>query len=56
MSGKTIDKIVKQNDPGLIGADMKEALTNAYTGVEEITWEGAQFRRDIGKDILSGRG
>lgn len=36
-----------------MGATMREALTNAYTGVEEINWDGVQFRKDIGKDILS---
>ena len=36
-----------------MGSNTKEALTNAYTGVEEISWEGVQFRKDIGKDILS---
>ena len=36
-----------------MGTNMKEALTNAYTGVEEISWEGVQFRKDIGKDLLS---
>ena len=36
-----------------MGNSLKEALTNAYTGVEEVTWDGVQFRKDIGKDILS---
>lgn len=39
-----------------LGNTIKEALTFAYTGVENISWEGVQFRRDIGKDILSFTG
>ena len=31
-----------------LGATLDEALERAYTGVEEINFEGAQFRRDIG--------
>jgi phosphoribosylamine--glycine ligase len=36
-----------------MGSDLREALTNAYSGVEDVTWDGVQFRRDIGKDILA---
>lgn len=31
-----------------LGADIKEAITNAYEAVEKIQFEGAYFRKDIG--------
>ena len=39
------------------GASLEEALDNAYKGVEKISFEGAHYRKDIGKralDILKG--
>ncbi len=30
------------------GADLKEALTRAYAGVDRIAFEGVQYRKDIG--------
>ena len=35
-----------------IGADIKEAIEKTYAAVEMISWEGAYFRRDIGKKAL----
>ncbi len=34
------------------GSDLKGALENAFATVNQITWEKAYFRRDIGQDIL----
>jgi phosphoribosylamine--glycine ligase len=34
------------------GADFAEAISRAYTGVMHITFDGMQFRRDIGKNAL----
>lgn len=34
------------------GANLKEALDNAFTTVNEIHWEKSYFRNDIGQDIL----
>lgn len=36
-----------------LGSDLPEALKNAYEGVERISFEGAQYRRDIGKKALA---
>ncbi|HEY4708242.1 MAG TPA: phosphoribosylamine--glycine ligase [Thermodesulfobacteriota bacterium] len=35
-----------------LGPTIKEAIENAYAAVERISWEGAQYRRDIGKKAL----
>ena len=35
-----------------LGADIKKAIENAYRAVEKISWEGAQYRTDIGKKAL----
>ncbi|PIN85447.1 MAG: phosphoribosylamine--glycine ligase [Candidatus Diapherotrites archaeon CG11_big_fil_rev_8_21_14_0_20_37_9] len=35
-----------------IGATIKEAIDNAYTGVSQIDFDGAQHRTDIGKRAL----
>jgi phosphoribosylamine--glycine ligase len=34
------------------GTGLQEALDNAFHTVNQITWEKAYFRRDIGQDIL----
>jgi phosphoribosylamine---glycine ligase len=34
------------------GSDFEEAIRRAYAGVEKISFEGMQFRRDIGKKAL----
>lgn len=34
------------------GSDLEGALENAFATVNQITWEKAYFRRDIGQDIL----
>ena len=34
------------------GSDFEEAIHRAYAGVEKISFEGMQFRRDIGKKAL----
>lgn len=35
-----------------LGADIKGAIENAYRAVGKISWEGAQYRKDIGKKAL----
>ena len=35
------------------GADFAEAMARAYTGVLQISFEGMQYRRDIGKKALA---
>ena len=37
------------------GADLEDALKDAYKTVKSISWEGMYYRKDIGKDILSAR-
>ncbi len=34
------------------GESLSQALKASYHGVENIHWEGAYYRKDIGKDIL----
>jgi phosphoribosylamine--glycine ligase len=36
-----------------LGRDIPEAIQKAYEGVERISWEGVQYRRDIGRKALS---
>jgi phosphoribosylamine--glycine ligase len=38
------------------GADVGEAIRRAYEAVEKIHWDGAYFRRDIGKKALDRKG
>ncbi|MEM7106788.1 MAG: phosphoribosylamine--glycine ligase [Bacteroidota bacterium] len=35
-----------------MGSSLTDALKMSYHGVDSIHWEGAYFRKDIGKDIL----
>ncbi|WP_215226293.1 phosphoribosylamine--glycine ligase [Echinicola shivajiensis] len=35
------------------GNSVEEALSNAYSRVNEITWKDVYFRKDIGQDILN---
>jgi phosphoribosylamine--glycine ligase len=35
------------------GADFAEAISRAYAGVNEISFEGMQYRRDIGRKALA---
>lgn len=35
-----------------LGANVKTAIENAYRAVNKISWEGAQYRTDIGKKAL----
>ena len=35
-----------------LGADIRKAIENAYRAVDKISWEGAQYRTDIGKKAL----
>lgn len=35
-----------------MGKDLQEALDHAYAALDNISWNKAYFRRDIGKDIL----
>ncbi len=34
------------------GTDVKDAIKNAYSAVEKISWDGAYYRKDIGKKAL----
>ncbi len=34
------------------GPNLREAIETAYKNVKKITWDGAQFRNDIGQDLL----
>ncbi len=34
------------------GSNLREAIKTAYENVNKISWEGAQFRNDIGADLL----
>jgi phosphoribosylamine--glycine ligase len=34
------------------GSDLNEAIETAYNNVKKIQWEGAQYRNDIGQDLL----
>lgn len=36
-----------------LGADLPEALERAYAGVEAVDFPQAQYRRDIGRKVLS---
>ena len=38
------------------GADLREALATAYSGVDKISFEGAHYRRDIGQRALKALG
>jgi phosphoribosylamine--glycine ligase len=35
-----------------MGTGLREALKQAYTGVEKLSWNEAYYRRDIGQDVL----
>ncbi|MCF8719447.1 phosphoribosylamine--glycine ligase [Nitrospina gracilis] len=35
-----------------LGADIEQAINNAYRAVDKIRWEGAHFRRDIGQKAV----
>ena len=37
-----------------LGKDIKGAIENAYRAVSLITWDGAHYRKDIGKKALKG--
>lgn len=34
------------------GTNLRGALTNAYSGLEKISFKGMQYRKDIGKKSL----
>jgi phosphoribosylamine--glycine ligase len=34
------------------GANIKEAIAQAYNRVNQISWDGHYYRKDIGQDIL----
>jgi phosphoribosylamine--glycine ligase len=34
------------------GSNLQNAIDTAYVNVSKISWEGAQYRRDIGQDLL----
>lgn len=36
-----------------MGADLKTARENAYSGASKLCWEGLYFRKDIGLDLLT---
>lgn len=37
-----------------LGGDIKEAIERAYEAVGKISWEGAYFRKDIGRKAIPG--
>ena len=34
------------------GPDLKDAINAAYFSISKISWEGVQYRSDIGQDLL----
>jgi phosphoribosylamine--glycine ligase len=36
-----------------LGRTVAEAIDKAYAGVEKISWQGVQYRRDIGQKALN---
>ena len=36
-----------------LGTDLKDARARAYEGVEQISFEGSQYRKDIGASVIS---
>jgi phosphoribosylamine--glycine ligase len=38
-----------------LGATVRDAVNEAYWGVEQIHWDGIQYRRDIGYRAMEGR-
>jgi phosphoribosylamine--glycine ligase len=34
------------------GTNIPEALKKSYDGIENVDWDGATFRKDIGKDLI----
>ncbi len=36
-----------------LGADLEQALGNSYKAAQTIKWEGMNYRRDIGQDLLA---
>jgi phosphoribosylamine--glycine ligase len=35
-----------------IGKNLQEALETAYDEIRQIQWEGMQYRKDIGQDLM----
>ncbi len=35
-----------------LGDSLKRALSQSYSGVEQVKWDGMNFRSDIGKDLM----
>ena len=36
-----------------MGTSINEAMEQAYKGVGNIVWEGKNFRKDIGQDLMA---
>jgi phosphoribosylamine--glycine ligase len=36
-----------------MGPDIEEARKKAYLAIRHISWDGMQFRQDIGKDLIN---
>jgi phosphoribosylamine--glycine ligase len=36
------------------GADFADSIARAYAGVQQISFDGMQYRRDIGRKALAG--
>jgi phosphoribosylamine--glycine ligase len=51
-SGKLVTSGGRVLNVTATGADLKDALMKAYRGVEAISFEGAQYRRDLGASVL----
>jgi phosphoribosylamine--glycine ligase len=52
IDGKTFTNGGRVLNVTATGTSLKEALDRAYEGAEKISFEGRQFRRDIGKTVL----
>ena len=35
-----------------MGENLAEALRKAYDNVSQISWDGMQYRKDIGQDLI----
>jgi phosphoribosylamine---glycine ligase len=50
--GKTITSGGRVLGVTALGADTKSAIANAYQAVEQISWDGVHYRKDIGRKAI----
>lgn len=36
-----------------VGSDIESALNKAYSAIDQISWEGMNYRKDIGRDLIA---